>query len=187
MRAFLALPLPEHVRREVEEVPRVLGLSDGDWRIVASEGWHVTVRFFGEVDPLRLERLHLDVDEAAGSSEPFGLAVRGAGAFPSARRPRTIWLGVDELRPGGVLAALARRLEAVATALGFAPETRPFHPHVTLARARGPHARSPALTAVGPLGEFDASDLVLYRSITGPAGATYHEERRYALGGRVRR
>jgi 2'-5' RNA ligase len=65
---------------------------------------------------------------------PLALELKGAGGFPSARRPRVVWAGVGgEVEAlAGLAAELGRRLAP----LGFPPEDRPLSPHLTLGRAR---------------------------------------------------
>ena len=67
----------------------------------------------------------------------FQVALAGAGSFPDRKRPRTLWIGIDE----GVesLAALVRNLDAPLEALGWPPEQRPFRPHLTIARTDAAH------------------------------------------------
>jgi len=68
----------------------------------------------------------------AASTAPFELGLGGFGAFPTLRRPRVIWLGVEatpELR------CLKQDLEWALADCGYDAETRDFHPHLTLGRA----------------------------------------------------
>jgi RNA 2',3'-cyclic 3'-phosphodiesterase len=67
--------------------------------------------------------------------EPFELELRGAGAFPTAERPRTVWLGAgDGLE---AMVALHDKIEAELAELGYREEHRRFQPHLTLGRVRG--------------------------------------------------
>ena len=74
------------------------------------------------------------MEEAAQGISPFPLEVEGLGVFPNLRRVQVVWVGVS----GEVdkLAQLQQRLESNLAGLGFAPESRPFTPHLTLARLR---------------------------------------------------
>jgi 2'-5' RNA ligase len=85
-----------------------------------------------------------------------------------------LWVGVDALDPPDGLTRLAKSVERAARAQGFPPETRPFHPHLTLARAdRRSRPRSPAEAEAGFLGEVEARELVLFQSRLEPRGARY--------------
>lgn len=158
---------------------------------------HLTVRFLGEVAAERVPAVAQAVAEAAAAGRPLELVVTGAGAFPSPRRPRVLWLGV-----GGEVAALralAAGLEARLEAMGLEPEAgprprhapatadRPFTPHLTLGRARSPRgapALAPALAAPpAPPLPWRAEALVLFESHLAPGGARHVALQRAPLGG----
>lgn len=182
MRQFLALELSAETRRDIGRIaPRLHAL--GGWRWIAPASLHLTLRFLGKVAP--------DLDEAARSAwaraaagvDPFCFRLGQLGCFPSGGRPRVLWLGVRE--ESGRLAALTGALEQAARDAGFVPEQRPFRPHLTLARARG-SARGRRPDPDGAGGEWNewASEVVLFRSQLGPAGARYTALASFPLGGR---
>jgi 2'-5' RNA ligase len=176
MREFLAIPVPEPLRSDAAALSGVLDLSKASWRLVRAEGFHVTIRFLGEVDPAHHDRLDAAWREAAGGTRPLALRLGGASVAPNPERPRVVWLTVHDETGDGALAQLASRLERAARLQGFAPEPRPFAAHVTLARARrGVRARASNLPSVYDLGAFTADRLVLYRSRLGTGGSVYEE------------
>jgi len=182
MRAFLAVPLPESLRRAAVATRPVLAPRGDGWRFVHEEGLHLTLRFLGEVDPARNAVLDAAWRQAVAGTGPIALRLRGAGLFPATGRPRILWLGVDDETPGASLAALAGRLELAAREHGFPPEPRPFTAHVTLARARGgARVDRPPVDRIGDFGAFVAERLVLYRSELDRGGSRYHEEASYPL------
>ena len=65
---------------------------------------------------------------------PMGILLGGAGAFPAARRPRVVWLGMDA--GARELVALAAALERALKPRGFERESRAFSPHLTIGRVR---------------------------------------------------
>ena len=180
-RLFLAIPLPAPLARLAIETRARLVTDPSSWRLTREEGLHATLRFLGEVTPEVEARGDRSWRDAARGTGAIPLVLAGAGAFPTARRPRVLWLGLQDRGPGGALAALAGRVERASRGLGFPPETRPFSPHVTLARAR-PGARAAPITPLpDELGSFVADRIVLFRSETGPGGARYHEQASYPL------
>ena len=174
MRLFAALPIAEPARAEIARLlARLRGLA---WplRLVHEHGVHLTLKFFGEVPPARLEVIEEAVRATAPGTGPLPMQLSGVGAFPSDRRPRIVWVGLDA--PPG-LELLQDRLERRAEAIGFAPEGIPFRPHVTLARVREGH-RLPVNVLESLEGEYEpvsflASELVLYESILGRDGPRY--------------
>jgi len=182
MRQFLAIPLPESLRRAAWASRDVLAPQGDGWRFVREEGLHLTLRFLGEVDPSRHDALDVAWREAVAGTPALALKLRGAGLFPAIGRPRIVWLGIDDETAKGSLALLADRLERAARAQGFPPEGRPFAAHVTLARARGEaRVARPNVERIGVFGAFVAERVVLYRSESGRGGSTYHEEASYPL------
>ncbi len=106
------------------------------WPVVAvpPDKLHVTLKFLGET-PLELcGEIQRQVAQAASSQPPIPLRLEGLGAFPTTARPSVVWAGLVDAEP---LVAIAERLEVLLEPLGFARESRPFHPHLTLARIKG--------------------------------------------------
>lgn len=182
MRLFLALDLPGEMRDRVAGVLARLQGSLSGWRFVGAEGLHVTLRFLGEVDESIEGRGRDAWRECAGRTGPFRLRLAGIGTFPEGRRARVLWLGASEAPPEGRLAVLAASLESAARSLGLAPETRPFHAHVTLARASDRPADVPARDREVLLGEIEAREVVLFRSRLGRGGARYEALATFPLG-----
>jgi 2'-5' RNA ligase len=182
MREFLAIPLPETLRSAAVASRGVLAPRASGWRFVRDEGLHLTIRFLGEVDPLRRDVLDAAWRAATEGADRLALRLRGAALVPATGRPRILWLGLEDETSDGSLARLAGRVESAARAQGFSPENRPFAPHVTLARARrGVRVAIPPVDRVGDLGAFVADRLVLYRSEPDRGGPHYHEEASYPL------
>ena len=96
---------------------------------------HLTLKFLGDVDLKDIPAVCEAVSSAVAGLPPFEIEARGAGAFPSTGRPRTIWLGVG--RGEAELVALHDAVERALAALGFRQENRRFRPHLTLGRVRG--------------------------------------------------
>jgi len=189
LRLFVALEPPGAVRRRLEsvagEIRRRAGPAAEAVKWVRGENVHLTLQFLGNVPEERVPDVALALAEAARAARPLRLEVRGAGGFPSARRPRVVWAGLaGDLLP---LAALVQDLGRRLAPLGFAPEDRPWSPHLTLGRARGGGAPglAGALSAVkdAEVGGWRAGELVLFRSHLAPEGPRYEAIRRDVFGG----
>ncbi len=184
MRLFLALDLPPAVREALGSLQRELSRRAGGWRWTRTEGLHLTLRFLGEVPEPAVERQAEVWRDVAARGRPVRVVFRGIGVFPNERSARVLWVGAVEQPPEGRLEALAAAFEEAAASLGFPRESRPFRPHLTLARAsaRGrpvvPHADRER-----SVGEACFEEVVLFRSVLGRDGASYTRLRAFSLGG----
>jgi RNA 2',3'-cyclic 3'-phosphodiesterase len=176
IRCFLAIDLPDSLRPQLALVQGELKRSDADVRWVQVGNIHLTLKFFGnlpdaEVDPVARAAL-----EVARQQAPLQLQVTQAGAFPSVRSPRVVWLGLGgDLIP---LAQMYHKLEKAFTVLGHLPEGRPFNPHLTLGRVKSPQNRqrlARLLETLPPLNwpPFQVSELILFKSTLTPQGSIY--------------
>jgi 2'-5' RNA ligase len=143
---------------------------DGDAvRWVRPEGYHVTLRFLGNVPTAEVPALAKSVEGALAGSLRFSVTLGATHAFPSARQPRVV---VIQLEPAAPLAALAERVEAGVVAAGLPAEKRRFRAHLTLGRVRG--RRLPALAGpVADAGALEVGEVVLFQSDLGADGSRY--------------
>jgi RNA 2',3'-cyclic 3'-phosphodiesterase len=176
-RMFYAVELPEEFKARFAE--HVAGLREAVPDVKASwerpEKIHVTVKFVGDVEAGRVGALSEAAGRVAAQAEPFDLTVGGTGAFHTQGNPRVLWVGVED--ESGELARVHGRLEDECSALGFPRETRPFHPHLTVARLRAAAGAKQlgALHRATPFesASFRVTELVLMRSELGPGGSQY--------------
>ena len=133
MRLFVAIDFDDRSRRaiaaEQERIRRVVEGTHPRW--TNPDQLHLTLAFLGEVDPALAEHLQRDLSEPV-ALQPFDLVLEGLGVFPSHGAPRALWIGA---RGGSTeLLALHRELTARLGRRGIRLETRPFSPHLTIAR-----------------------------------------------------
>lgn len=133
IRTFIAVELPAEVRHRAVDLMRRLRQSVSDVKWVEPENLHWTLQFLGEVGELEIPAICDAVSAAAAEHEPFELEAHGAGAFPTADRPRTLWLGAGEGRDA--MTALQASVADHLFKLGYRAEERRFVPHLTLGRA----------------------------------------------------
>ncbi len=183
MRLFLALEVPAEIREALRRLQEELrGRSEG-WRWTRPDGFHLTLRFLGDVADGAVEAQRSVWRDVAARGRALRVVFRGVGVFPSERSPRVLWVGVVEEPAAGQLAALAAAFEEAAVSAGFEPEGRPFRPHLTLARASG--RGRPVLRRVGEPMELGAArfeEVVLFRSVLSPGGAIYASLETFPLG-----
>jgi 2'-5' RNA ligase len=186
VRLFIAVNLPAEERRAAFEAAAPLRAARLPVRWVGAEGIHVTLRFLGEVGAERVAPLEDALAGAVKDARPFSVAIGGVGAFPTLARPRVLWIGVER-HPA--LELLAHDVERALAPLGFEPELRPFHPHLTLGRVerfgkpaafRDLERLAAGITyqSVIPVESVD-----LMHSTLGSGGATYRVVTRAVLPG----
>jgi 2'-5' RNA ligase len=179
IRCFIAIELPSQVRRALEDLQGTLGKGRemaAKW--VAPGGIHLTLTFLGDVPGERIRLVVSAMEQVGANGAPLALHLAGAGCFPSAERPRVLWVGMA----GDVerLAELQAQVQIAMAGLGFPREARPFTPHLTLARMRdyaapeelqrvGKAVRALAVPRIG----FTAAEVALIRSDLLPSGAVY--------------
>lgn len=182
MRAFLAVEIPEEVRAELDALVTTLRPALPGWRWAGPSSRHLTIRFLGEVEDAFVGRAAPAWRSALAALPPVRFELRDLGVFPSPRAPRVLWIGVHETPAAGGFEAIFRAVESVVVARGLPPETRPFHPHVTLARAaRDARPKPPEPCAPPVFGTLVARELVLFRSELLPGGARHTPLERLAL------
>ena len=141
------------------------------WTTVESQ--HVTLKFIGWVEPSRLDPILTTMRKVAGAHAAAHMCVTEIGAFPSKKRVRVLWAGIED--PTGLGAALADDLSARLEPLGIEKEDRAFTPHLTLARLKTPQRVDEGVLDidVGELAPFLVEEVVLYRSHLSGKGARY--------------
>jgi 2'-5' RNA ligase len=180
-RLFVAVPLPADLTSSVAslvEQIRAEGLAGRgrDVRWVRLDSLHLTLRFLGPTLDDRVEAAASAVRVTAQDASAFEASIGGAGAFPSAHRPRALWLGI---RLGaGDLAALAGSVDRALTAAGWELDPKPYTAHLTLARSDGVRAGALIGARLTELAEgldirFRADRIGLYESLTGGGPARY--------------
>ena len=168
MRLFIALDLPADVSAELAAWAQ--RAAPPEVRRIPAENLHVTLAFLG----VRDEQAAAAVGALlAAVARPLEELRTTAALWLPPRRPGVLSVA---LQAGATLAMLHEELvAALAAAIAFEPERRPFRPHVTVGRvARGTRIDTRrALDPPAPALQFAARELVLYRSRRSPQGARY--------------
>ncbi len=135
VRSFIAIELPEEVKVGLAQLQAQLKSGEpSSVKWVDPFSIHLTLKFLGNVAVDKVGEITKAIEEAAQGIPPFHLKVKSLGAFPNLRRVQVVWVGIN----GEVnkLNQLQQRIESNLSPLGFTPESRPFAPHLTLARLR---------------------------------------------------
>ena len=187
IRACLAIEPPEDILQAMLRLQEKLKREvSGRISWTRPEGWHLTLKFFGDVSMEDVEKISSAVQNRVASGLSLNLKLEKLGVFPDARRPRVLWCGTA----GDVsqLSVLQKQLDTDFDALGFPNEDRPFRAHVTLARMKDPRGVTglgEALAKHGAFaaGEFICRELILFQSQLTPRGAIYTRLAVFPLNG----
>ena len=187
MRIFVAVDVPDEIKGVISTAFEGLKSGVEGVRWVKPENIHLTVKFIGDYEERKLDRLVDEVRKAALRSPRFTALLGGCGAFSSPRKARVIWV---DMREGGEGAAVvARKVDSRLGKIGVKRENRPFRAHLTLGRLKRPKDCSDMLDRLDDdleeLSEmpFDVQEIVLYRSILSSEGSTYVSLQHIELGG----
>ncbi len=194
VRTFIAVELSPRVITRAGNLMDELRAIGAEVNWVHPQQMHLTLKFLGDVSDTETPDICRVVKEVADEFEPFEIVCRGAGAFPNARDPRTLWIGIqdgaDELKR--LQAAID---DAFKSQLGYGKEQRAFHPHITLGRIKHipPEKHSELTELLEKHAHFDADlaiidEVVTFASFLGRGGPQHdpldHAELR---GGRSHR
>jgi 2'-5' RNA ligase len=180
IRAFIAIDLTPEILNRLDKVAGQLKdrLANVPIRWVLAGNIHLTLKFLGDVSLANLELLKKILQAEAARHHGFEISVGGLGAFPSTRRPRVIWAGVEAPQE---LSAVHSGIETEMARLGYAREEREFSAHLTLGRvSRNTTSAEVRLIGsvlesakIGFLGAASVNEVHLYKSDLQPDGVVY--------------
>jgi len=173
IRSFVAVEISEGARRQISRLlDQLRATGDTGVRWVKPELMHLTLAFLGEVSGDFLDSVRARLVEVAQRHRAFTARLKGLGAFPGPSRARVVWVGTDQ---GKVeVCGLQRDVAGALSSVGYEPDRRPFSPHLTIGRLRNPDDVSKAVAVQFESEPFSIDQLVLFRSVLGPGGPTYH-------------
>ena len=179
LRAFIAVEIPLSIRQAVCNATSALQRNIGSLvRWVPMENMHLTLKFLGDISPSNVEMLNQMLRAESDLFPCFDLHVSGLGAFPSLKRPRVIYVGIQA---PAALEALQRGIESASRRLGYESEERGFSPHLTIGRVRQNITSAEQQTIrraleeikVDALGTARVDSVHLYKSDLKPTGSVY--------------
>jgi 2'-5' RNA ligase len=183
IRSFVAIELDDQIREKLRETQACLkakGIAD-QVRWVRPEAIHVTLKFLGDVPPVRIREIVVALTQSCEGIGPFSLSFGDLGCFPSVSRPNVIWIGVQG--DTKELAHVQSRIEEGLAILGFPREQRKYTPHLTLGRV-GRHVQRTERGRLGglvqtqdieTLAEIEVTEVSLMKSVLSPVGAKYSQ------------
>jgi len=191
IRAFLAVELSQELQTGLATVQqelkhRIEPELKRDMRISWTQpaSIHLTLKFLDDMDEQAIDPLLVVVEQAIGSQIAVNVPLERLGAFPRPQSPRVLWVGPLENWDRGAeakrIAEIHGAIEQACEGLRFLRETKPFSPHLTLARIRVGERQVGAALAKGgvldrplSLGSLAVESVVLMKSELKPTGSVY--------------
>ena len=184
LRTFIGIFPPPEIQRRIEAIQATFKVDCSTVRWESQTKFHITVKFLGDTTEKQLGQLQALLDAAADTFSPFEITLLSVGCFPSVHSPKIVWIGSSpEENPD--LVRCFGAVENACAEVGFKKDDRPFHPHVTLGRVKGPRPRGGKIsgnlittienTTFEPL-KFPCTELLVMKSDLSPSGSTYSKQ-----------
>jgi 2'-5' RNA ligase len=181
IRTFIAIELDESIKDGLTKLQKRLKgeAPQGSVRWVKSEGIHLTLKFLGDVPADQIGEITRALQKSCQGFAPFSISCGGLGCFPNLKRPRVVWVGIQE--ETGTLTQLQKAIEGNVAPLGYPTEKRKFSPHLTIGRVQrrvssGDQRQLGELVGasqIETLGQMEVRSVNLIRSDLRPSGAVY--------------
>jgi len=179
MRCFIAIDVEDFFTEVFDELRKIYGL-----KLVSPENLHVTLKFLGEIEESKVDKIHESMQQALKDFKSFEIDFRGVGTFPSLKYIRVVWIGIDKNKERIVEIQKAID-EKLFKNLNFKKESR-FDPHLTIARVKIPKEKQKIIKTVSrfknkKFGAFRVEKVILKKSKLTPHGPIYTKVREVCL------
>lgn len=179
MRTFIAITLPKEIKDRLSAIQEELKNTGAEVKWVKPENIHLTLKFLGEIDEKKLEKIIQATEEAVKDKKPFLAHLGSIGAFPNINFPRVIWLGIEA--GDRETKEIAKGLEDKIAKLGIPKEDRPFSSHITIGRTKSGIHRDKLVGTLKKIAddfgkenlEFQVKAITLFKSTLTPKGPIY--------------
>ncbi len=179
MRTFIAIELPQNIKTYLSRIQEQLKASGADIKWVEPKNIHLTLKFLGEIDQNKLDKVIKILEDIAKEKNSFHMRIVSVGAFPRINSPRVIWVGID--KGDNEAKEIAKELEEKIAKIGIPKENRPFSSHITIGRTRSSLNLKNLVEGLNILAsgslkedlEFGVTKITLYKSTLTPKGPIY--------------
>ena len=176
MRVFIAVDINDEMRRELTRIQNVLSgkLVNAKW--VKPQNLHITIKFLGEIEPEAVGDITLSLEKPIKETPSFYIELGELGVFPNMKRPAVFWAGLKKGREE--MSRLNELIQNSLYQIGYEKDSKPFSPHITLARFRKPVPSNQivkAIESVSPIKKagHTINGVSIYESTLKPKGPEY--------------
>jgi len=179
MRTFIAIELPPEIKDSLAHLQDQLKTSGADVKWVEPQNIHLTLKFLGERDDKKIEKIIQILEETTKDKNSFQMHISSLGTFPKMNFPRVIWVGID--KGDNETREITKELEEKIAKIGIPKEDRPFSCHITIGRTRSTLNREKLVQELNKLAdssggrnlEFTVKTITLFKSTLTPKGPIY--------------
>ena len=177
MRAFIGVEIQAEFKEKIKQLQEKIAESGADIKFVEPENLHFCLKFLGEVEESKINKIKEVLEKVCAQFEPFEVEISGLGCFPSRNYINAFWLGIKN--PQAII-ALAELIDSSLAELGFEKEKRPFTPHLTLGRVKTGKNKLELVDMIRQLekveiGKMQVKEVKLFESVLKLKGPVYNE------------
>ncbi len=186
IRTFVAIEIGEETRDKLSVFLTQIKKTNADVKWVAPENIHLTLKFIGNIEENVLPALNKIINDVVSHAKPFNIVVENIGAFPTLKRPRVIFVCVQD--KGNSLLKIQEKLDRGVEELGIMRDSRKFVGHITLGRIRSRKNMPELISALNSgtehcFGKEMVNCISLMQSKLTPGGPVYTRLENFKIGG----
>lgn len=182
-RSFLAIDIEDDLKDKIAEIQDEIKKTDAQIKYVEVKNFHLTLKFFAEIDEDEIKEVELAVEDLIKNFKPFDLELKGVGTFPNMDYMKVVWVGINSKE----LLKLQKDLDKEFVNLGFKKEKN-FSSHITLGRVKGGKNKNKLKEKIKTLktvdlGKMRVDKLALKKSQLKSSGSVYSNLKVFNLMG----
>lgn len=180
IRTFIAVDFPLEIKEKITEITAYFQtkLPPAQIKWVEPDHMHLTLKFMGETPLDKLVQIKQSMHQVVTKFPSFSIEIETLGMYPNVKRPRVIWLGINDKNN---LILLHNQLDQALKGKGIKSDRRSLSPHLTIGRVRR-SADPESIRQIGKilsqfkissLGRIKIDEIVYYQSVLTPQGPIY--------------
>jgi 2'-5' RNA ligase len=184
MRIFLAIDLPDTIKKDVIELENMLLPYSKYVRLTPYENLHLTVKFLGEQNDMAQKEIVSIVKELVAQKRTFKICLSKSGIFGGIKNPRIVWIGEDNAEFEGLAYDVNQSLNK------FRYENKKPVCHLSVGRVKNmrPNDALAVMSICRDFVEkyslcFNVHSVYLYKSRLLKSGAVYDKIEKFNLKG----
>ncbi len=171
MRAFIAIELDTETKKKIVNASKRVRTRLREVKWVERENLHITLKFLGEINDQQVKKVKKIIEEVASGEKDFLIKGGFIGGFPSLNRARIVFFGIEKGKSNVI--RIFDTLEQKLSENGFSRDKKPYHPHITIGRAKKRFYDLKDFRDVKVEFEYHVKSIVLYKSTLRPEGPLY--------------